>query len=321
MSGLSRLRSLVSKFSGRDSDRFSGPHFRELNKVLRFTEPEVLQLQADVTIPIYQGVGAKLGQTRPALRDAYFLVEEIQIAYEGYQNYAVVLQAYVANSPVLNPRGLVVLPHRGPIRFPVHFIVPPGEAIEFLGSGGSTFGNSRYNPSPAHFGHAIQKAVGAGYGEYADAQVLVNESPGVAVPTGSGWLSDLVLAPGAIGDFTLLCLLSVSGGAGYTLTTQVEWEVAPNTDNYTSPPASYEIPTNLSSHIEKTFLVRPPDPTRAAKLRVIRTGGTAPTLNNIKVIQLHAQHDIEQWEHASVLISVIGRKIPRDIYRDFGEQP
>lgn len=307
---------LTAHFADIAGERFSGVHFRELSRVLRFMEPEILQVHTRVRL---NGLWPTLiGSSSPSLDDAYLFVEELQFDYEGFGNQRTRIQAYVDKAPALNPNGIQLASRRGTVRVPVQFIVPPGKQIEFWGVGGfdSPFGGLH----ELGMTHALQRRLAGGYGEHADPKILLDTSPGVSIPAAPGWESGNlgVSAFPQLGDYTLICLLDVTGGSGYTVAAEFAWAAETNVDNFGDHPA-IPLPTGISGGVEKTIQVRPPKPGQQARIRISSSGGTAPTLDRVRLVQVHAQHDVEEPEYTPVLITVAGRKIPRDVYRDFGE--
>jgi hypothetical protein len=155
------------------------------------------------------------------------------------------------------------------------------------------------------------KALGATYGEETASPVLIqSDAPGLVLVNFAPYVPPIPgLALLEVGEYVFRIDLDLTGGADRTIQTSFAGAVdCPN------------IKTAGPSPVEMTFQVNTTVRGLVPSLSLQATGGVNPmTLNSFKVWQLSKRNTLDTGQTLATRVTLNGVKIPKDIYRDIGE--
>ncbi len=323
------MKNPLVRFSDIAGERFKGLPFGPLWKLLRGLDTEMMSGYAYADIQ--DSARTQLLDFTVPL-DCYLFCHdiEIEVSYRGDKSFRIDLfadqeQMLPARYAFIGSYGVmgvhVLNPGDRKVSLKMRRVLAPGTVLRIFGT--------RFQPYQLGYGYTpltpqgftpqydIYNADDPLLGSLGDGVPLIDWSPGLPIPT--GWpfppLEQRIYFKGK-GRITLFANLTLSA-PDPTVVTSVE-VLNPNPPNDSIVPEAV-IGTNINpwTSSERTLTVTPGMEIAEFAFRV--QGGTGSNLNNLKVSCVFQEAPLD-WENSVVINARIrGTRIPRDVFRTFGE--
>ncbi len=284
---------------------FESPVYKLLFQTLRNAQADY---KTEVTFIQYEPDLKQKLLEFSAEEDSYLLLTGLKFNYLLLKNFYAVFQIYVNDEPLMNPDGYKVLsPFSVTDRIPFLKVIDPGSRVEIY----MTLKPFENDIIPDVFAllDQISQSAGTALGEDTNTYLLIQSG---VLGNVLEWYSQEITFEN-LGQYTLHAEVDLVNGVNFVATLLWEWIEPEGLPSVVFPLDQSPVVLNVGQKNARgrlhysVVLVNEPGPE------------VPPDVQDIRLLQTHAQMTLD-WGNMTVVNTLVrGVKLPRDVFQSFGE--